>query len=1330
MMAAVSSSPVTPLSLLERTDKLLRKSDQLKPLMDQIKLLPPGTLHGLTGHTQGAMSLTEDFALQHLPLVQKISALVSILGLGTAYRELNLCPDTQEGIRSLSRAETFQQQVSELTEGIISSDNLNAYRVFRMRLLALMHKAQSRNFAGTPMRMGGSGNVTVIKPDVLFEQCEAKLENILQLLDLFLKEASEPTLVPDITSAIEFLGQLKSVQPNIPQSLAQDYRDAQTMLGLLQQAVQDPNLLMPILFKPLLGTRSILDPEMELHHFHPKTMLWANEFLMAFKGTKTRFLTFLEKCTNDTKCSSLKKMKQAKTHAQELIDELERQVSLYVQTFQLLRQFEAFSSEEQSSLKIALKSLQEFEKARPLSEALLALRQTPEGKSLKPSQLAFVHALNTLCDQLPATQQEIAKCEVSIRGKDRLEVFKTRLKEMPSAPQLRYRTFFEDFKEILKDIPDVPFGSTNPDSVKVSTIVKFKFDRGFRDDFQYCLMLFLSMGDALANTFAGYETIHENLNQMLREPFKRVGNVLVADLLHLEESQRFLALIALIEQDKIPNGQMLRPVLTDMHLQFEQAFMRMRNYYRHHNKPKRPSEDHNEDLALASAFKELPTQKLRAKYDHPEVIETLDFYDKLAATLNSAFTLDTWPKLFKQSPFATFPTPPQLEREFLLALFKVVTGRFQELELLDINGVTKQLLGFLHDPKEKAVCQGYEIKILRVLAPLISLQKKLRNRPAATLSNVDTEADYFQAQLSLSFTRMRELLHRVSLPLTAHLEEEGPGSSEFREVVAFVERLKSVWEPFLIDPARPLFNYLNCQRWLRAEAEAKARNVKAALETAREQESIEEIEEKNEIAEANAAPKPAALSPINSLEQLWSKFQAVCRRLPFISCGFTAQSEQAMRLNTLQAEAAMHLLGSLPALQELKGAAGRYGEKPFFINALYLKLAAAMEQAGQLSLAATHCQPIRNDSGQRLLMQKGAESYWKNHSPLAIYGQLEGQNDKVRLETSQKEWLKKLERVIAITSRRPTSGFDEMADELDASLHTPPETEEKRKAKCQSAVEKIQEGLHICLTLLTPVATDNSEMAPNEGFSAQIFEKPQDIKRDPARPYRVLKGLEERLVRLQALRLSEENRRVIPVSAAESTLLCRKGTIETCLMNLQAHVGLCRSILEAGDDPSICLLLTEQALLMEATMLEEALLILCSYLPVRTANGDYHVLWQEKYGKPLRYCHALSLYTDLLVDAGIKKDGMLIAKTQRWANDLESYLRNTYRYYRADKSAAGALREKMLSLSRLRQQGSDANNLDSHISKLLQSEVQANLLDLLEHVDELLGVYEEQLIKN
>lgn len=1353
-MAAVSSSSlIPPKSLQERADFLLRNLDQLKPLGDQLKLLPPGTVHGLTGHTQGDFSLTMDFALKNFPLLQKISALVATLGLGGAYRELNLCPDTPEGNHKLSRAEAFQHKVSELTEGIISTNNLNACRVFRMRLQAFICKVEEHNLTKTPVRMD-QGHLIKMKSAKIFKAYETHMDGILRLLDLFLKGSGDPAdLARELTNAVGLIEKLKSGQTNLPQNLTQDYRDAQTMLELLCEAVLEPDLLMPILLQPLQRSSLHLESEMDVHNFHPKTMVWAEEFLMAFKASHTRCFDVVEKWTKENNCFT-PKIKQAKADSTALIEEIESQIKVYTQAFQLVRQFEALSLEEQNSLQTQLKSLMEIEKAgfskkksqHPLHQALNELRQTPEGKTLKPAQLAFLHALNAFCVHLPATatSQEIEDSALSIRAKDRMETLKLRLQSLPARLAQSYDRVHGSVKTMIKQLPDVPYNSTEKDGLTVKEKIIFTFDRGYRDDFHHCRMLLEMMGESLIKTYTSYETIHENLNQMLSDPFKRMEGVLLADLLHVEESRLFFALNALIEQKKIPDSDVLGKDLNTMHGQFELAFTRMRNFYQtHQNRPKRPLEEQKEDLAVAEAIKAIPIAKLRTKYSQPEILPTLAFYEKLAALLGCAFTLDTWPKLLKFSPFAASASHPRAEREFFLNLFRVQLSRFQKIDIFQGPKLLKLLQGSLKNEKEKAILQGYETKILQSLAPIVRLQQKLRARPALTLDNLDAEADYFQTQVSLSFTRMQELLNRSFLPLLEYLEEEGTCSSTFLQICNDLDGLRDCFDSAVIDPAKPLFSYLNVQRWLRAEEKVKRNKVKAQLETAQTQQMDEE-QKTEEIVEPKAVSKPSTLSllPTGSLEQTWSKFQAFCKRLPFITCGFTASTEQAMRLNNLQAEAAKHLHDSLPSLQELLTTVGRYGEKPFFINALYLKLAAAMEQAGQLSLAATHCLPVRNDSGHRLMMEKGAESYWKYHSLLSLCEQLEDQNGKVHLESSQKAWLKKLDRVIAITSRRPASGFDEMADELDASLYDPPGTEEKRTAKCQAAADKFKEGLQICMSLLSPVVTDEAELAPSEPFSEKIFEKPQEVQSNPARPHKVLKTFEERLSRIQALRLSQENRRVIPVAADESTLPSRKGTIETCLMNLQAHLGLCRSILEAGNDPSVCLLLTEQALLMQATMLEEALLILCSYFPIRAANGG-HNLWQEIHGKPLRYCHALSTYVKQMGNLP-GKDAVFAHKMQLWANDLESYLRNSYRYYRSDPSTAGILREKMRNLSRLRQQGAgpelDARlgsnspetrkaALDSHISKLLQTEVQDNLLNLLEHVNELLGVYEEQLMQ-
>lgn len=211
----------------------------------------------------------------------------------------------------------------------------------------------------------------------------------------------------------------------------------------------------------------------------------------------------------------------------------------------------------------------------------------------------------------------------------------------------------------------------------------------------------------------------------------------------------------------------------------------------------------------------------------------------------------------------------------------------------------------------------------------------------------------------------------------------------------------------------------------------------------------------------------------------------------------------------------------------------------------------------------------------------------------------------------------------------------------------------------------------------------------------------------------------------------------------------RKGTIQQALKELQLLPSLCRDLLLALDAPSQGLIQAKQAWLRQAVLLESALLIILSHLPVAAQNGQTHCLWAEP--SPARYGHQLVSLTEQL-RASMKLSPVsiptsLLDETEVIAYEAEHCLKKLYRYHSQDPTHAKARLEKMRNLMRLRaqlQEGledwpkaqinrldqflASSKGLDAHILAVLKSEAKIPLFETLEVVEEWLRLYEKLLI--
>lgn len=705
--------------------------------------------------------------------------------------------------------------------------------------------------------------------------------------------------------------------------------------------------------------------------------------------------------------------------------------------------------------------------------------------------------------------------------------------------------------------------------------------------------------------------------------------------------------------------------------------------------------------------------------------------DSLCDLLKRAFLSRTWPKMFLRSPYADGKETERLEKPYFEAWQEICYREFLELD------VERKYVFFLGELK---VLEGSNVDVLplkhlgeKAKALYDHLAKRVKGKKDDETPHLFWEeiALFRQAVNDLEKASVLLQFDRKSLPIGPLVDSLKTLDRSLELILSPGAAIKAFWD----------------RSQLIAREEAAAKKVKLKK---RHTQIPKRVKWRPPQA-ATVAPKVVKLPIIieKTEEEKWQTLEKTVRFLNHLST-FTSTGEgpRQMELNALQAMSAKNLLDSLPVLKELFHHVDVYGHLPFFVHALYLKLSVAIEQAG--ILASAHLQTFKKgeDKEHSLLKADGNECFWQKHALVDMFRELELyliKQRKTLLNKDQRTWLEKISHVIDVSGRHPTAGHDELADVLEEALESPYNQERSRLMK-----EKFQMGFGIVQSTLKVLQVENKESA-EVPLTDEALKGCLSLKTDLSLQQDVnvfIQSFKEKVALLQEYLSFPANRHVQIIDEFDKSSRQRQGTIQGSLKDMAGHLELLDHLFAFIEEPSICLLLTEEMLLSQAALLENVFLIVLSHLPVRSSpRSSIHYLWEEKGGRSPRYRHSLPQFVDKLAE-NITLEKPFFEATSTLASQCVHYLKTSFRYYKPSTCPTTKLRDNMKALSVLRDRlargvcsTQELRELDRHlniadpadrqerledyISKVLVSEVKRPAVHALHLAYEWLAIYEE-----
>lgn len=452
-------------------------------------------------------------------------------------------------------------------------------------------------------------------------------------------------------------------------------------------------------------------------------------------------------------------------------------------------------------------------------------------------------------------------------------------------------------------------------------------------------------------------------------------------------------------------------------------------------------------------------------------------------------------------------------------------------------------------------------------------------------------------------------------------------------------------------------------------------------------------------------PKKIALK---EEQQTFAQFEQTVRLLGDRCLGFTAATQHQVRLTALQQSSGTHLLNSLPAIKELVTHLASCAHLPFFIHALYLKMSVALEQALIFTTAHLNIYKDPEDKEHALLKTRGQECFWQTHDLLYFKALLQNhvytETKNILFTKESRQLFEKLSRVVGVSGRHPASGHDELSDLLMGV--SKPELVEERWNQAQGTLSSIFKTMKL--------KGEAPKEEPLSDVECLINDDPLPKWREDARE--LLQSFQDQVRGLQEYLSFPHNRLVPLIDEYDETGRQRQGTIMSSLNDIAIYLNILDSLIFFPEDPSLCLTLTEEALLSQASILESVFLIVLSYLPER-------YLWEETKPRPRRYSHQIDEFAKRLRGCG-KREDTFYQKTGEISGQLVHYLKHSFRYYQPSSCPATQLRDQIKILSIMRERGA---NIDDYIARVLVLRIKLPTLEVLKIAKEWLTIYEELL---
>lgn len=844
---------------------------------------------------------------------------------------------------------------------------------------------------------------------------------------------------------------------------------------------------------------------------------------------------------------------------------------------------------------------------------------------------------------------------------------------------------------------------------------------------QYCYFRLTSaIIDSIEARCKLYKRFYKIIGEVMTPIYKHLSGVPLVDLLQWQLRAHYEATREKLSNNQIKERLEMHQVRTDIIFAYTRQLLTAQHLdhdlkaFAHFEWTTRASEiarDAQEDLQHA-----------------PEIVKPLlQYYVGFGDVLGHFLLFRKAHKMLTRNPYQQ-EHPPELEEKFYCGVFGMIRSMFlsQRPEML-----TEKLNSLLVDIKEQEKSFIDPVKdLVNAYRGLSKLQDKFRQQPSPTLATFKQQARQFLDQLIAYTKDLERRSEEIGLSLSVYLADAKDPSGNIKEMAEALPHTLELLQLFIFSPAQRLISYLAIDEIIteeKADADLRQKRASERIDRKKARSKIPfKTAEPDAISPITTSLTVAQPSPINSLQ---NTFQLLEQRYRVLIHGN-------------KSEIAQTLLHNLTLLKNLCATVDRHGERPSFILECNLALAVHLEQTLTLLQQPGNSKSSTSKS-QEVLKSMGMEYRWNQHAPHLMV-------PADKLDKPVLRFLEEKEKVIAVSSRYPATGRDQLSKSVMLSCTQekglPQALLEKMRDRCRIlAKDNLQAGLEACIALLDtfgpklsnapmeePLSPLELESALAPPASAPMFDE-NSIRATLAR----FENLLERIQKFRSVSLYRE------IEDPRNNTQ-RKGTIREALKELQLLPSLCRDLLLAPEVPSQGFIQAKQAWLRQAVLLESVLLIILSHLPAFSQNPQTHCLWEEP--NPARYQHRLIALTKLLRSSAFPAS--LLDETEEIAKEAEPFLRKLYRYHSQDSSPTQDRLIKMRNLMRLRAQLQEglqgwpqaqirqldrlldisqdtqrAARLDAHILAVLKSDAKIPLLETVEVVEEWLRIYEKLLIQ-
>ncbi len=511
--------------------------------------------------------------------------------------------------------------------------------------------------------------------------------------------------------------------------------------------------------------------------------------------------------------------------------------------------------------------------------------------------------------------------------------------------------------------------------------------------------------------------------------------------------------------------------------------------------------------------------------------EAVVFYQRCTKLLSHALLTRRWPKVFLQNPFACQKEDLPLEREFYFEYQKLLQAKLLDLSIATLEPFCLDIFAKLEQYGADTSAAKAIFSDIRTF--LQTVQNRIRSYPL-TLEHFESEAEPFWdevAEISLRFEAFAQQVMLCCYDITQLRPEI---IQEFARLLNFMKFYSNLLKIDILSPGKSIKAYLGLRKCISSEEAEKKKAERISPKRPQFRPRVIRREApiaREAAAEPSAAqPSVAALEIPQALGAQHELFEKAVSCLAHLCLNLIPSSNdpKTVNLTAIQHNSAFHLQESLPAFRELLNSLTRYGHRPFYIRALYLKLSVALEQAGLLVLSNLNVYQEPKDVEHALLKKMGHACFWQLHNPFNLAQELEKEHLRKKkplpFEPAQRQFLRQIGRVIAITSRQPASGNDPLSMELEQALRDPHQNERAKKAEAV-----LQIGFTTLLNFVKPILPSQLEGQSPAPLAQDSIQKALGLLDFANRPHPIeadnlIETFQDRIQRLRAFNAFPLNR--------------------------------------------------------------------------------------------------------------------------------------------------------------------------------------------------------------